>query len=91
MTIKNTKRRLSFEQEPLFDYDFTMEEAVEEARRCLNCANPMCRKGCPIQNEIPQFIHALSQGNFGEAAEHIYHNSDLPAICGRVCPREKQC
>jgi glutamate synthase (NADPH/NADH) small chain len=83
--------KLAFEQEPLVDFDYTLEEAITEAKRCMNCAVPQCRKGCPINNEIPQFIHALSLGNFGDAAEHIYHNSDLPAICGRICPREKQC
>ena len=83
---------LGFEQEPLESADFaSLKEAVEEARRCLNCAVPQCRKGCPINNEIPQFIHALAQGNIGEAAEHIAHNSCLPGICGRVCPWEKQC
>ena len=66
-------------------------EAVAEAKRCLNCKVPQCRKGCPIENEIPQFIHAMTLGDFGAAAEHIYHRSDLPAICGRICPREKQC
>ena len=91
MSNKNIKNPLAFEEEPLSDRDFTLQEALEEARRCLNCANPMCRKGCPIHNEIPQFIHELSKGNFGAAAEHIYNNSDLPAICGRVCPRENQC
>ena len=72
---------LGFEQEPLESADFaSLKEAVEEARRCLNCAVPQCRKGCPINNEIPQFIHALAQGNIGEAAEHIAHNSCLPGI-----------
>lgn len=81
----------SFHEEVQGDRDYTFEEAVTEAKRCLNCKVPQCRKGCPIENEIPQFIHALAQGNLGEAAAHIYHHSDLPAICGRVCPREKQC
>lgn len=81
----------SFHREPIHDRDFTIEEAITEAKRCLNCKVPQCRKGCPIENEIPQFIHELSQGNFGNAATHLYHRSDLPAICGRVCPREEQC
>lgn len=81
----------SFHEEPLHDRDYTFAEAVAEAKRCLNCKVPQCRKGCPIANEIPQFIHALTQGNLGEAAAHIYNQSDLPAICGRVCPRENQC
>lgn len=81
----------SFHEEVLHDSDYTFAEAVAEAKRCLNCKVPQCRKGCPIHNEIPQFIQALKEGNLGKAAEHIYHQSDLPAICGRVCPREKQC
>lgn len=81
----------SFHEEPIHDYDYTFAQAVAEAKRCLNCKVPQCRKGCPISNEIPQFIHALAEGNLGLAVEHIYHQSDLPAICGRVCPREKQC
>lgn len=90
--MTNKKNPLAyFMEEPLADGDYTLPEAIAEAKRCLNCKVPQCRKGCPINNEIPQFIHALSLGNIGEAAEHIYHQSDLPAICGRVCPREVQC
>lgn len=70
---------------------FTIEEAVAEARRCLNCPKPLCRTGCPIENEIPAFNHAVSIGNFGEAFEIISRRSNLPAICGRVCPHEQQC
>lgn len=81
----------SFHEEPQHDKDYTFAEAVAEAKRCLNCKVPQCRKGCPIENEIPQFIHALIAGNVGEAAAHIYKHSDLPALCGRICPREKQC
>ena len=80
-----------FHEEPLEDKDYTMAEAVAEAKRCLHCRVPQCRNGCPIENEIPQFIHEVSQGNFGAAAEYIYHRSDFPAICGRICPREQQC
>lgn len=75
----------------IVDKDFTMEEAMAEAQRCLNCPKPLCRTGCPIENEIPQFIAAMAKGNFGEADEIIRHRSNLPSICGRVCPREKQC
>ncbi|MBR1715946.1 MAG: NAD(P)-dependent oxidoreductase [Treponema sp.] len=70
---------------------YTIEEAVAEARRCLNCPKPLCRTGCPIENEIPAFNHAVSVGNFGEAFEIISRKSNLPAICGRVCPHENQC
>lgn len=70
---------------------YTVAEAVKEARRCLNCPKPLCRTGCPIENEIPQFNHALAQGNIGEAYRIISQKSNLPAICGRVCPHENQC
>lgn len=66
-------------------------EAIKEARRCLNCARPLCRTGCPIENNIPQFIRALAEGNMGTAYEIISERSNLPAICGRVCPHERQC
>lgn len=70
---------------------FTLKEAINEAKRCLNCANPLCRKGCPIENEIPAFIKELANGNIGQASAVIARRSNLPAVCGRVCPREKQC
>ncbi len=70
---------------------YTIEQAISEARRCLNCAKPMCRTGCPIENDIPAFNHALSLGNIGEAYSIISQRSNLPAICGRVCPHENQC
>lgn len=70
---------------------FTMQEAIAEARRCLNCPKPMCKTGCPIENEIPSFNNAVSLGNFGEARRIIAQKSNLPAICGRVCPHENQC
>ncbi len=70
---------------------YTISEAVQEARRCLNCPKPLCRTGCPIENEIPKFNHALAQGNMGEAYSIISQKSNLPAICGRVCPHENQC
>lgn len=70
---------------------FTTKEAIDEAKRCLNCKNPSCKKGCPIDNDIPDFIHQLSMGNMGDAMRIINEKSNLPAICGRVCPHEKQC
>ncbi|MDN5553096.1 NAD(P)-dependent oxidoreductase [Prevotella sp.] len=73
------------------DEGFTMKEAIIEAKKCLNCKTPLCRKGCPIGNNIPDFIHALSMGNMGDAMSIINEKSNLPAICGRVCPHEKQC
>lgn len=69
----------------------TTVEAIKEARRCLNCARPLCQTGCPIENNISGFIRALSEGNMGTAYEIISERSNLPAICGRVCPHERQC
>ncbi|WP_191016489.1 NAD(P)-dependent oxidoreductase [Treponema zioleckii] len=70
---------------------YSIAEAVAEARRCLNCPKPLCRTGCPIENDIPAFNHAVSLGNFGDAFSIISQRSNLPAICGRVCPHENQC
>lgn len=70
---------------------YTIKKAIDEAKRCLNCKNPSCKKGCPIENDIPGFIHQLSMGNMGDAMSIINEKSNLPAICGRVCPHEKQC
>lgn len=70
---------------------YTAKEAIEEAKRCLNCKNPLCVQGCPIEHNIPGFINQLSMGNIGAAMQIINEKSNLPAICGRVCPHEKQC
>lgn len=72
-------------------HDFSLIEAITEAHRCLHCAKPLCRTGCPINNEIPDFIAAIGDGNFGEAYDIISRRSDLPSICGRICPKENQC
>ncbi|CUH94959.1 Sulfide dehydrogenase subunit alpha [Propionispora sp. 2/2-37] len=81
-------KELSFHE---IDEGFSTREAIAEAKRCLNCKNPLCRTGCPINNEIPQFIQALAKGNIGEASDIIARRSNLPAVCGRVCAHEKQC
>ncbi len=70
---------------------YTMLEAINEAKRCLNCKIPQCKKGCPISHDIPNWIHELSMGNLGNAMNIINNKSNLPAVCGRVCPHEKQC
>ncbi len=85
---------MMYPEDRYIEYDasgFTLREAIVEAKRCLNCKKPMCRTGCPITNHIPEFIHALSQGNLGEASRIISEKSNLPAVCGRVCPHERQC
>lgn len=70
---------------------FTLAEAIREAQRCLNCKVPGCKKGCPISNDIPDWISQLAKGNFGNAMSIINSHSNLPAVCGRVCGHERQC
>ena len=69
----------------------TPEMAMQEAKRCLDCANPTCMQGCPIGIDIPRFIKNIERGEFLEAAKALKETSALPAVCGRVCPQEKQC
>jgi glutamate synthase (NADPH/NADH) small chain len=69
----------------------TFEQAVTESHRCLNCKNPTCMEGCPVNINIPGFIKQLEIGNVSAAADIISESSTLPAVCGRVCPQEKQC
>lgn len=69
----------------------TEEQALTEAKRCLDCANPTCMEGCPVSINIPSFIKNVERGEFLEAAKVIKATSALPAVCGRVCPQEKQC
>lgn len=69
----------------------TEEQALREAKRCLDCANPTCMDGCPVEINIPTFIKNIERGNFLEAAKVLKETSALPAVCGRVCPQEKQC
>ena len=68
-----------------------MEEAMEEASRCINCKNAKCIQGCPVAINIPGFIKEIKNGNIEEAYKVIGQSSALPAICGRVCPQESQC
>ncbi len=70
---------------------YTIAEAVREAQRCLHCKVPSCKKGCPISNDIPDWIAELAKGNFGNAMKIIHGRSNLPAVCGRVCAHERQC
>ena len=67
------------------------EQALTEAKRCLDCANPGCMTGCPVGIDIPRFIKHIEKGEFLEAAKTLKETSALPAVCGRVCPQEKQC
>ncbi|AVM52494.1 glutamate synthase (NADPH/NADH) small chain [Bacteroides zoogleoformans] len=70
---------------------YTKEQAITEAKRCLDCANPTCMQGCPVSINIPSFIKNVERGEFLQAARILKHTSALPAVCGRVCPQEKQC
>lgn len=66
-------------------------QALKESQRCLDCVNPTCMTGCPVEINIPGFIKNIERGNFLEAAKVLKMTSALPAVCGRVCPQEKQC
>ena len=69
----------------------TMEQALTEAKRCLDCANPTCMEGCPVGINIPSFVKNIERGEILEAARVLKLTSALPAVCGHVCPQEKQC
>ena len=71
--------------------NLTNEQAKLEASRCLNCKNPQCVKGCPVNIQIPNFIKAVKENNIEEAGNIIRQTSMLPSVCGRVCPQERQC
>ena len=70
---------------------YSAEAAIDEAKRCLNCRDPRCRTGCPVSVRIPEFIAKVAEGNFDAAYDIITSTNSLPAVCGRVCPQEKQC
>jgi len=72
-------------------YGYTSELALLEAGRCLQCKNPMCVEGCPVNVDIPEFIALVAAEKFDEAAKKIKETNVFPAICGRVCPQESQC
>ena len=69
----------------------TQEQAMTEAQRCIDCVNPTCIEGCPVEINIPKFIKNIERGEFLEAAKTLKETSALPAVCGRVCPQERQC
>ena len=70
---------------------YTQETAVEEAKRCLQCKDPKCREGCPVEVLIPEFIKKVAEEDFLEAGKALKIKNSLPAVCGRVCPQETQC
>ncbi|MFO7748920.1 MAG: NADPH-dependent glutamate synthase [Desulfobacteraceae bacterium] len=81
-------RKRNFDEVPT---GLTSEMAMAEASRCLQCKKPACVAGCPVSVKIPQFIGKIASGDFEGAAETLWENNALPAVCGRVCPQEIQC
>lgn len=81
-------RRSNFDEVAL---GYTAEMAMEEATRCLQCKHQPCVKGCPVNVRIPEFIAKVAEGDFLEAYRILASTNSLPAVCGRVCPQEKQC
>jgi len=81
-------RRHNFSEVPL---GYTAEMAIQEAKRCIQCRNKPCIKGCPVEVDIPAFIQLIAEGNFDAAVNKVKEKNLLPAICGRVCPQEDQC
>jgi glutamate synthase (NADPH/NADH) small chain len=73
------------------NHGYTAEMAVKEAKRCIQCKNPKCDTGCPVNIKIKEFIDLVARGEFIAAAKKIKQDNTLPAICGRVCPQEEQC
>ena len=82
------KRVTNFDEVEL---GYNDKEALQEANRCLQCINPRCMQGCPVSIHIPEFIKCIREGDLKGAYEVISKSSSLPAVCGRVCPQEKQC
>ncbi len=82
------ERKRNFKEVP---YGYSPEEAMDEAKRCIQCKRPYCIEGCPVNIDIPAFVRLVEEGDFLGAAKKIKENNSLPAICGRVCPQEDQC
>lgn len=81
-------RRRNFSEVAL---GYSAEIAIEEARRCLQCKKPSCVTNCPVNIDIPAFIHAIAEGDFRRGVRILKHDNSLPSVCGRVCPQEEQC
>lgn len=96
MNDKKVKGRVQSPEDRVKNFNevelgFNDEEAHLEASRCLNCPKPRCMEGCPVKIQIPKFIKAIKDNDLKLAYEIITESSSLPAVCGRVCPQEKQC
>lgn len=83
-----TVRVRNFDEVP---HGYSEDEAVKEAKRCLQCKRPLCVQGCPVCVKIPEFIGLIAERKFAEAARKLKETNSLPAVCGRVCPQEEQC
>jgi glutamate synthase (NADPH/NADH) small chain len=82
------ERVRNYEEVP---YGYSPEEAILEAKRCLMCKKPKCVEGCPVEIDIPGFIHFIAEGEFRDGVNRLKEKNILPAVCGRVCPQEEQC
>ncbi|MBE9528176.1 MAG: NADPH-dependent glutamate synthase [Proteobacteria bacterium] len=105
MDAKETKERMKLPRQPMGEqpakervknfYEvplgYTPEQAMAEAKRCIQCKKPLCVGGCPVGIDIPWFIKLIEEGKFVEAARKLKETNGLPAVCGRVCPQEDQC
>jgi glutamate synthase (NADPH/NADH) small chain len=89
MPEQDPKERIhNFEAVP---FGYSEETAIIEAQRCIQCKKPGCVSGCPVDVKIPEFIKAIAEGRFIDAALKLKETNGLPAVCGRVCPQEDQC
>jgi len=91
---QKTKEQDKFERRKNFEAveeNLTPEQVKLEASRCLNCKNPQCVKGCPVNIQIPDFIAAIKENDINKAGRIIRETSMLPSVCGRICPQERQC
>ena len=86
--LNDRERKTTFKEVSL---GYNHDEMIEEANRCLNCKNPRCVEGCPVNVNIPKFISLLKNNEVNEAYLEITKQNSFPGICGRVCPQEKQC
>jgi glutamate synthase (NADPH) small chain len=96
VSAKKTKMREQPAKERIYNYrevpyGYSIEEAVSEAQRCLQCKKPLCIQGCPVEIAIPKFIDNIAKKQFSEAIKIVKQKNILPAVCGRVCPQESQC
>ena len=90
MPEREPQERIKYQDKEV-NLGLTSEQAMAEARRCLDCPAPTCIEGCPVSINIPKFVKNIERGEFLEAAKTLKETSSLPAVCGRVCPQEKQC